>query len=151
MMVNDFIYYYEKGFRANKFGIPAGVWSGTLPENVEAYYKGDISKQLALQAMESVQKFFIGTAFNNTYSGASLHDYLTHLESEVLADEIIVALENAEASINTLNESFATQVENENAQMLEVYDDIQAGVVRLKTNMLYTLNISVDYVDSDGD
>ena len=26
-VVNDFIYYFEKGFRANKIGIPAGVFS----------------------------------------------------------------------------------------------------------------------------
>ena len=38
MMVNDFIYYYEKGFRANKFGIPAGVFSGALPDRVEGFY-----------------------------------------------------------------------------------------------------------------
>ena len=25
-LINDFIYYYEKGFRANKVGIPAGIF-----------------------------------------------------------------------------------------------------------------------------
>jgi hypothetical protein len=44
-LTNDFIYYYEKGFRANKIGIPAGVFSGsTLLDRVEAYYRRDISK-----------------------------------------------------------------------------------------------------------
>tara|TARA_B110000444_G_scaffold29365_1_gene24477 strand:- start:2092 stop:3183 length:1092 start_codon:yes stop_codon:yes gene_type:complete len=151
MLVNEFIYFYEKGFRANKFGIPAGVWSGTLPGNVEAYYKRNISKELALEAMESVQKFFIGTSFDNASSGGSLYDYLAHLDSKFLADAIVASFENAELSITTLNDSFATQVEDDNIQMLEVYDDIQAAVVKLKTEMLYALNISVDYVDSDGD
>ena len=27
MLTNDFIFYYEKGFRANKLGIPAGIFS----------------------------------------------------------------------------------------------------------------------------
>ena len=32
-LVNDFIFYYEKGLRANKIGIPAGVFSASpLPE-----------------------------------------------------------------------------------------------------------------------
>ena len=35
--------------------------------------------------------------------------------------------------------------------MLVAYDEIQKGVVFLKTDMLQTLSISVDYVDADGD
>ena len=35
--------------------------------------------------------------------------------------------------------------------MLEAFDIIQQGVVRLKTNMLSILGISVDYYDADGD
>ena len=27
LIINDFIFYYEKGYRAYKFGIPAGIWS----------------------------------------------------------------------------------------------------------------------------
>ncbi|MEX2362733.1 MAG: imelysin family protein, partial [Balneolaceae bacterium] len=42
MMVNDYIYYYEKNLRAGKVGIPAGVFSGTpLSTHVEAYYHGN--------------------------------------------------------------------------------------------------------------
>ena len=38
-IINDFIYYFEKGFRANKIGIPAGVFSNTpLPDRVESYH-----------------------------------------------------------------------------------------------------------------
>ena len=35
--------------------------------------------------------------------------------------------------------------------MLIAYDVIQANVVFLKVDMLQVLNISVDYVDADGD
>ena len=35
--------------------------------------------------------------------------------------------------------------------MEEAFDVIQQGVVRLKTNMLSILGISVDYYDADGD
>ena len=39
-LTNDFIYYFEKGLRTNKFGIPSGVFSGnnTRSSKVEAYY-----------------------------------------------------------------------------------------------------------------
>ena len=57
-MTNDFIYYYEKGFRANKFGIPAGVFSGgALPEKVEAFYNQNISKALALEGFQAIKNF----------------------------------------------------------------------------------------------
>ena len=46
-LVNDFIFYYEKGFRANKFGIPGGVFSSTpLPEKVEDYYSKSNSRHI---------------------------------------------------------------------------------------------------------
>ena len=48
IMTNDFIF-FRKGFRANKFGIPAGVFSSyPIPTSVEVFYKKDVSKQLAL-------------------------------------------------------------------------------------------------------
>ena len=57
-LTNDFIYYYEKGFRANKFGIPAGVFSGSvLIDRVEAYYRRNLSKILALEAIDAITNF----------------------------------------------------------------------------------------------
>ena len=45
VMVNDFLFYYEKGFRANKIGIPGGVFSTSpIPENVEGYYSRTLKK-----------------------------------------------------------------------------------------------------------
>ena len=49
-IVNDYINYYERALRANKIGTPAGNFSAgqTFPDKVEAYYKNDVSKELAL-------------------------------------------------------------------------------------------------------
>ncbi|MDZ7718349.1 MAG: imelysin family protein [Balneolaceae bacterium] len=53
MMVNDYIFYYEKLIRAGKIGIPAGVFSGTpLSSHVEAYYSNGFSKALLMEAIE---------------------------------------------------------------------------------------------------
>jgi len=161
MLANDFVYFYEKGFRANKIGIPAGVWSGTLPQNVEAYYKSDISKLLALEALQACHDFFNGVHFGDSQiDGEGLYEYLAYLDDTNysdssmfigLQDNILDSFQNSRDKLNLLNNDFALQVQQDNMKMLEAYDAIQQGVVRLKTNMLSILGISVDYYDADGD
>lgn len=157
-LTNDFIYYYEKGFRANKIGIPAGVFSGgTLLDRVEAYYRRDISKILAIEAINSVSDFFNGISFNGNTSltGISFKDYIEFLETikndTPLGQLIIDQFESAKTSINNLNDDFTVQLENNKLDMLITYDVIQVAVVLLKVDMLQALNINVDYIDADGD
>ena len=160
-LANDFVYYYEKGLRANKIGIPAGVWSGQLPQNVEAYYKSDISKILAVEALQASADFFNGIHFGESQTnGEGLYDYLAYLDDTNysdssmflgLQDDIVESFDNSMVKINLLNDNFALQIQTDNMKMLEAYDAIQQGVVRLKTNMLSILGIAVDYYDADGD
>ena len=155
-VVNDFIYYFEKGYRANKIGIPAGVFSDKpLPDRVEAYYGKNYSKILALEATDAVNYFFNGNHSNDTDSkGLSIKDYLDYLEAdkeEKLSEKINSQLEKIQTKISELNTNFSEQVNQENLKMLIAYDVIQANVVFLKVDMLQVLNISVDYVDADGD
>ena len=155
-VVNDFIYYFEKGYRANKIGIPAGVFSDKpLPDRVEAYYGQNYSKILALEATDAVNNFFNGNHSNDLdLSGLSIKDYLDYLESdkdEKLSDKINSQLEKIKTKVSELNTNFSEQVDQENLKMLIAYDVIQANVVFLKVDMLQVLNISVDYVDADGD
>ena len=161
MLANDFVYYYEKGLRANKIGIPAGVWSGEIPQNVEAYYKSDISKILAIEGLQASTDFFKGIHFGESQTnGEGLYDYLAYLDDTNysdssmfvgLQDDIVDSFDNSMIKLNQLNNSFTLQIEIDNIKMLEAYDAIQQGVVRLKTNMLSILGISVDYYDADGD
>ena len=160
MLTNDFVYYYEKGLRANKIGIPAGVWSDILPQNVEAYYKSNISKELAIEALNASKNFFLGKYFGSQTDGEGLYDYLGYLDdtnySESLMfvglnDDIISSFDNSMQKLMLLDDNFALQIQTDNIKMLEAYDAIQQGVVRLKTNMLSILGISVDYFDADGD
>ena len=155
-VVNDFIYYFEKGYRANKIGIPAGVFSDKpLPDRVEAYYGKNYSKILALEATDAVNYFFNGNYSNDTESkGLSIKDYLDYLEAdkeEKLSEKINSQLEKIKTKVSELNTNFSEQVSQENLKMLIAYDVIQANVVFLKVDMLQVLNISVDYVDADGD
>ncbi len=157
MIVNDFIFYYEKGLRANKIGIPAGVFSNMpLPDRVEGFYSEEFSKQLALEALGAVQDFFNGVS-ESTPSGTenSFAGYINALEvadsESTLSAEINDQINVARIQLNTLNQNLGNQVSSNNTAMLQTYDELQRVVVLLKVDMLSILNISVDYVDADGD
>jgi hypothetical protein len=50
-----------------------------------------------------------------------------------------------------LNVNFVEQLQIGPGQLNSIYDEIQAGTVLLKTEMLSVLQIASDYVDADGD
>ena len=153
MITNDFIYYYEKGIRSNKIGIPAGVYSNnSLPNNVEAFYKSDISRDLAIHALDACKRFFVGESFINGNHGYSLNSYLEEIDiGYSLNDTILSSFENSRNKLLDLNSNLTYQITSNNIKMLECFDALQQGVVLLKTDMLSNLNINIDYVDADGD
>lgn len=153
-IVNDYINYYERALRANKIGTPAGNFSAgqTFPDKVEAFYKNDISKELALLSLDAVQRFFNGQAFNGgTTSGESLSSYLDYLENSDLKNDINAQFNSARQQIQSLNNSFSQQVIDDNTKMTMAYDALQAAVVLLKVDMASTFDIQIDFIDNDGD
>jgi len=155
-MVNDFLFYYEKFFRAGKIGIPAGVFSGnTLGHTVEAPFSGIYSKQLCLSAFDAIQNFFSGESFDGSSTGTSLKQYLQSVaeanNTEDIAQKIINQWQLAEEKILDLENNFKEQVETDHLKMLAAYDEIQKSVVTMKVDMMQALNIQIDYVDADGD
>lgn len=156
-MVNNFVKYYEKDIRAGKVGIPAGIFSnGTLfPEKVEAFHKNDISKELLNEAIKASQDFFNGKHFNSATEGASLKSYLDFLGTVRDGQNLSTTINNQFVTINsvngTLNDSFSTQVNSNNTALITSYDAMQKNVVYFKLDMMQALNITVDYVDADGD
>lgn len=156
MMVNDYIFYYEKLLRAGKIGIPAGVFSGSpLSTHVEAYYSKGFSKALFNEALDASQNFFNGTHFGNNEPGKSLRSYLDFLNTMKEGADLATLINNqfdaAREEAESLDDDFAAQVETDNSLMLSTYDELQRNVVNLKVDMLQALNINVDYVDADGD
>lgn len=155
-MVNDYIFYYERFLRAGKVGIPAGVFSGSpLADLVEAPYRNDLSRDLLLEALDAVQDFFNGAAYDGVTKGTSLIDYLDDLDAQkdgqLLSLVINDQFDAARNKILALDTSFTAQVNSNNTAMLEAYDALQLNVVNIKVDLLQALNISVDYVDADGD
>ena len=155
MMVNDFVYYFEKGLRTNKIGIPAGRFSSTpLPDKIEAYYYsknsfGNLSKTLALESRKGVEELFLGLNSDGV-EGPSYKSYLDYLETEI-GTSVKTKLEEATLSLNDLQDNFLTQIAENNTLMLVAFDALQTIVVNLKTDMLSNFNIAVDYTDADGD
>tara|TARA_R110002049_G_scaffold302258_1_gene494968 strand:+ start:21359 stop:22453 length:1095 start_codon:yes stop_codon:yes gene_type:complete len=150
--VNDFIYYYEKGLRANKFGIPAGVFStNPLPEKVEAFYNKQVSKTLALEGLNAVQNAFNGKYYNSSATGESFKSYLIYLERSDLVTLINSRFDAARQKIQLLDANFNNQINTDNTKMTEAYDALQLAVVSLKVDMLQAFNVNLDYIDADGD
>ena len=155
-MVNNYLFYYEKFLRAGKIGIPAGVFSGSeLSDRVEARFRGDVSKELFLTALQASQDFFNGVHYNGQGTGISLKDYLDELntikETEDLSALINNQFNSARTSAANLSDDLGAQVENDNTRMLETYDELQKNVILLKVDMFQALGIQVDFVDADGD
>ncbi|NRT16574.1 hypothetical protein HNP99_002941 [Flavobacterium sp. 28A] len=154
---NVFVKNLEKDVRSGKIGIPAGVFStGTaLPEKVEAFYKKDVSRELLNIAVQASQDFFNGKHFNNTTTGEGLKSYLDFVNamrsgqklSTIINDQYVAII----ASNNTLNANFFTQITTDKAKILIAYDVLQQNVVYTKLDMMQALNITIDYVDGDGD
>ena len=155
MMVNDFVYYFEKGLRTNKIGIPAGRFSSTpLPDKIEAYYYsknsfGNLSKTLALEARKGAEDLFLGLN-SDGIEGPSYKSYLDYLETDI-GSSVKTKLEEATLKIDDLQDNFLTQISENNNLMLVAFDALQTIVVNLKTDMLSNFNIAVDYTDADGD
>lgn len=155
-MVNDFLFYYEKYFRAGKIGIPAGVFSGNYISNaVEAPYSQIYSKTLYEEAFLSLQNFFNGVAFDGINEGKSLSAYLDYIqgltEGEDLSRAINHQWELTQTKSTALTANFKEGIENDPIKFLEVYDELQKAVILLKVDMLQSLNVQIDYVDADGD
>ncbi|MCR8666306.1 imelysin family protein [Aestuariibaculum sp. M13] len=156
-LTNDFIYYFEKGLRATKFGIPAGIFSaGVLyPEKVEAYHNQEVSKELALAALKASQDIFNGKAYKGTTDGSSFDDYLDYLQTITDGEDLTTLINNqmnaARTQIQALDVNFSNQVNTDNTKMTLSYDELQKVVVLLKLDMVQAMNISVDYIDADGD
>ncbi|HSD13190.1 MAG TPA: imelysin family protein [Flavobacterium sp.] len=156
-MVNIYVKNYEKNVRAGKVGIPAGIFSSgtTYGNKVEAYYKNDISKVLLNEAVKASQDFFNGKYFNSSQTGPGLKAYLDYLNVVKNGQPLSTIINSQFATVSSANsvlsDSFSEQIFTDNSKMIAAYDEMQWNVVYFKTDMMPALNITVDYVDADGD
>jgi len=155
VMVNDYIFNYEKYFRAYKLGGPLAIFGGAVrPEELEVYY-GKQSKELCLTALDAIQNFFSGKHYSSTTEGESFKSYLTFLDikrdGEALAPVMLAQMESARTKINLLDSDFAAQLTDDITPANTAYTEIQRLVPMLKIDMISAFNIIFDYEDNDGD
>ncbi len=155
--INDYVFYYEKFLRAGKMGIPVGAFSeNVLPQNVEAYYKADVSNELFLEGIEAVQDFFNGVHYGKNTSGESLASYLDALNTVKDGDDLKKLINDqfdlAQTKVAAL-EPFRNEIEDNvpPTNMLLAYDEVQRIVPLLKVDMVSAMSVSIDFVDADGD
>ncbi|KLT69159.1 imelysin family protein [Flavobacterium sp. ABG] len=154
---NNFVKNFEKDVRTGKLGIPAGKFSNgtTFPEKVEAYYKNDVSKDLLNIGIKASQDFFNGKYFASETTGPSLKSYLDFVnatrDGKKLSDIINTQFATIYTTNQALSNSLSQQVINDNTKMLTSYDALQKNVIYTKLDMMQALNITIDYVDGDGD
>jgi hypothetical protein len=122
---------------------------------VEAFYKKDISKELLLEAINASRDFFNGKSFDGNSTGQSFKTYLDYLNTIKNGENLSALINNqfevAKTKANELNGNLAQQVETDNSKMLATYDELQRIVILLKVDMIQALDVSIDYVDADGD
>jgi predicted lipoprotein len=158
LVVNGYVSHYEKYIRAGKFGIPAGALTNiTAPEKVEAFYKKDISQQLAKAALQASTDFFNGKSIKTGIEGASLKTYLEAIGAKDsktgngLASTINSQYNTTNTLVDALDSNFYKIVTTNNQQMLDVYNALQTAVRLLKVDMTSAMSITITYTDNDGD
>ena len=122
-------------------------------KGVEAYYRQDISKHLALTALDACKDLFIGKSVNSETSGFSYSDLLVENGDSALSSSIINEIEQAHYAINNLEDNFRLQITKAYGveDMRATYDQLQDVVPLLKVGMLAVLDFDPDYNDTDGD
>ncbi|RTY95363.1 imelysin family protein [Flavobacterium sp. GT3R68] len=155
--INLFVKNFENDIRTLKIGYPAGIFSTGVkyPESVEAYYKNDVSKELLNVSIKASQDFFNGKHFNSTATGEGLKTYLDYINAVRNGQKLSDIINNQFTTIFTVNtalaNSFSEQVITDNSKIIAAYDALQQNVIFTKLDMMQALNITIDYVDGDGD
>jgi predicted lipoprotein len=160
-VVNAYVLYYERYIRSGKIGIPSGstVATGGIvnPDKVEAYYKKDISLQLAKNAHNAAKDFFNGKNVATDADGPSLKSYLDALGAKdattntLLSDIINQQFEVITGRLNALEDNLAQQVQTNKQPVVDTYTDMQKLVRIIKVDMTSAMSITITYTDNDGD
>ncbi|MBP2832292.1 imelysin family protein [Aquimarina sp. U1-2] len=168
IQVNDFVQYTEKSFREAKIATPSGTRNRDIfptisvspsPTFVESVYSPENSKILYLEAYDAIQDFYYGRSYSNNSNTVGLQEYLQTLGAtilidgnEILLDEYIVdLLANIDAANANITDNFYLQTQDYNPDFDAVFDAIQEFVVAVKSNAINAFNLTIDFVDSDGD
>ncbi|GGD02915.1 imelysin family protein [Hyunsoonleella pacifica] len=168
IQVNDFVQYTEKSFREAKIATPSGTRNRDIfpnisvsssPESVESLYSPENSKALYLEAYDAIQDFYYGRSYSNNANTTGLQEYLQSLGTTIMVDGADMSLDvyivqlfgNIDAANNNITDNFYLQTQDYNPNFDAAFDAIQDFVVAIKSNAINAFNLTIDFVDSDGD
>jgi predicted lipoprotein len=157
LLVNGGIKYFETQLRDAKIGIPAGARSSDgmpMPNQAEAVYNGEVSRDMLAISIQSFQGLFNGTS-QDGIDGQGLDDYLFFLgakyENRPLGDEINDRFDASISLTQQLDPAISDAVMNNQNACLEVFNELQRIIVLLKVDMTSAMGIQITFVDNDGD
>ena len=164
LLINDYIYYIEKGFREPKLVKPAGLRADvdSNTDNLESRFNPSITKVLYEASFDAIVKIYNGTPFSSEkVTPVGLNTYLDDLNATITldnGDEVSLSsyisetlIKNIKTKNTSLNSDFSSHIENDTGPMNNAFVAIQELVVAIKVNVLEAFSVDVDYVDSDGD
>ncbi|TNE30189.1 MAG: hypothetical protein EP346_04385 [Bacteroidetes bacterium] len=152
---STFLPYLEVHQREAKFGIPGGQRTGQPdPSKVECRYARTYSKQLALRAFQAYRRAWLGMSHTDHNAGPSVMDYVAYMDNRngtSLETKLQDQLDGIELAIDGLDDDFYV-IAQSNPQLLnDVWAQYQLMVFTIKTEISSALNVTISYVDSDGD
>ncbi|SDD86834.1 imelysin family protein [Riemerella columbipharyngis] len=163
LVVNAYVQYYEKYLRAGKIGYPSGIITPMYiqqntepkPELVESQFSPQYNRSYALLGTKAMAEFFQGKGSDGT-ERPSLQQYIEYMSAKnnnnkTLAQEINSNFQSSEAAIQGLEPNFKVQIQKDLNQLKNAYYSLQNNVPKLKVEMAQTLNITISYMDTDGD
>lgn len=166
IQVNDYVQYTEKNFREKKIATPSGTRNrqanisvNPSPEFVESLYSPENSKALYLEAYDAIQDFYYGRNYSTNANTVGLQEYLEFLGTTIMVDGTDISLndyietlfDNIDAANNNIGNNFFEQTQDYNPNFDAVFDAIQEFVIAVKGNVINAFNLTIDFVDSDGD
>ncbi len=166
IQLNDFVQYTEKSFREAKIARPSGTRNrnpkftvSPSPDFVESLYSPKNSKALYLEAYDAIQDFYYGRSYANNSNTTGIQEYLQALGTTILVngkdiplnDYIETLFTNIDAANANINDDFYQQTKTYNPNFDAAFDAIQEYVIAVKSNVINAFNLTIDFVDSDGD
>lgn len=150
-----FLPYLEVHQREAKFGIPGGQRTGQpAPSKVEGYFSRNFSGQLALRAFEAYRRAWLGSGHINHDAGPSVIDYVEYMDNRNgtgLSDKLQGQLSDIQLAIEGLDGDFHNIAQSNPQYLNDVWAKYQTMVFTIKTEVSSSLNVTISYVDSDGD
>lgn len=151
LLVNELNKDFEM-IKRERIALPLGLLTlgMPLPDRCEAFY-GGFSAELAYEHMLAIIETYKGA------DGRGLDDLLNdaeafHQPSDQMLDEAIQEQMNLGINkLQTLPDPLSQTIENDPETVESCYDELQALVVLLKTDMPSALGVSITFTDNDGD